>query len=207
MSQEWLNGHFVLLNTLCEICSRKLLELHIYKKLFSGLHFTLCLDTPSECFYSTGFLHWQLLCLLISIMGLNPLKIPSLESLAAFIKMQPKYLESSSSAQTGSAIYVCRVTSVSQAASHQEPEPARADMPQCQQQQRELSGWVRAFCSCDEPWPVGDMGVANSPAPGGKCCFSDQLWTPWQVVGEHFFRCHLITVMLILKRWGRTGRW
>lgn len=55
----------------------------------------------------------------MSIMRLNPLKITSLDSLAAFVKTQPKYpIESSSSAQTGSAISDCRVTSAFPAASH-----------------------------------------------------------------------------------------
>ena len=151
---------------LCEICSRKLLKLWIYKKLFSDLHLPSCLDTPSGWFYSTGFLHWQFLCLLISIVGLSPRKIPSLESLAAFVKTRPKYLiESSSSAQTNSAIYVCRVTSASLAASHWEPEPAQADVPRCQQRWV-LSGWVRAFCSHGEPRPqaAGDMGCCKLPS-------------------------------------------
>lgn len=147
MNQEGLNEHFMLLRTLCEIYSRKLLELWIYQNLCSDLHVAPSLDTPSEWFYSTGFLHWQFLCLLMSMAGLSPLKIPSLESLAAFIKMQPKYpIESSSSAQTGSAIYVCRVTSASPAASHRAPEPARADVPRCQLSRWEPSGWVRTSC-------------------------------------------------------------
>lgn len=153
MSQEGLNGHFMLLRTLCEICSRKLLELQICKKHFSDSHLPPRLYTPSGWFNSTSFLHWQFQCRLISIAGLNPLKILSLESLAAFVKMQPKYLiESSSSAQTDSAIYVCRVTSASPAASRREPEPAWADVPWCQQRQ-EFSRWVRAFCWCREPRP------------------------------------------------------
>lgn len=129
MSQEGLNGHFKLLRTLCEICSRKLLERRVHKKPFSDLHLPPSLHPPSGWFYSAGFLHWQFLCLPISIAGLSPLKIPSLESLAAFVKMQPKYLiESSSSAQTGSAISDCRVSSASPAASHRELEPAPADV-------------------------------------------------------------------------------
>lgn len=119
MSQEGLNGLFVLLRSLCEICSMKFLELRIYRKLFSDLHLPPSLDAPSGWFYSTCFLRWQSVCLLMSIMGLNPLKITSLDSLAAFIKTQLKYpIESSSSAQTSSAISDCRVTSASPAASH-----------------------------------------------------------------------------------------
>ncbi|KAF2978214.1 hypothetical protein EK904_006779 [Melospiza melodia maxima] len=119
MNQEGLNGLFVLLRSLCEICSMKFLELRDYRKIFSDLHLPPSLDAPSGWFYSTCFLHWQCVCLLMSIMGLNPLKITSLDSLAAFVKMQPKYLiESSSPAPTGSAIYDCGVTSASPAASH-----------------------------------------------------------------------------------------
>lgn len=154
------------LRSLCEVRSRKMLELHVYKQPISDLHLPPCLHTPSGWFYSTGFLRWQFPCLLISAVGLSPLKILSLESLAAFIKMRPKYLiESSSSAQTVSAIYVCRVTSASLAASHREPEPAQADVPRCQQRQ-ELSGWVRAFCSHGEPRPraAGDTGCCKLPS-------------------------------------------
>lgn len=98
----------MVLSSLCEIFSRKFLEIQIYKKLFSDFHLLPCLDTPTGWFYCTGFPHSQFLCLLIGIVGLSPLEIPSLESLAACIKTRPKYLiESSFSAQTGSAICVC----------------------------------------------------------------------------------------------------
>lgn len=150
----------MVLSSLCEIFSRKFLEIQIYKKLFSDFHLLPCLDTPTGWFYCTGFPHWQFLCLLIGIVGLSPLEIPSLESLAACIKTRPKYLiESSFSAQTGSAICVCRVTSASLAASHQETEPAQANMLWCQQW-RDLSGWVRAFClrGKSQPQATGDTG-------------------------------------------------
>lgn len=186
----------------------KFLELRIYRKLFSDLHLPPSLDAPPGWFYSTCFLHWQCVWLLMSIIGLNPLKITSLDSLAALVKMQPKYLiESSSSALSGSAIYDCGVTSASPAASHgarSQPwqtweVPAAAGAP----------WWVKPSARTASPSPelLEIWGVANSLASGGRCCFSDQLWTPWQAVGENFFRCCLITAALILKWWGSTGRW
>lgn len=50
MSQEGLNGLFVLLTSLCEICSMKFLELRIYKKFFSDLHLPPNLDNPQGGF-------------------------------------------------------------------------------------------------------------------------------------------------------------
>lgn len=77
--------------------------------------------------------------------------------------MLPKYLiESCCSAS--SAIYVCRVTSASSAAAHQESEPACTGSPWCQQR-GELSGWVIAFCFHGklQPWDAGDNRVLQAP--------------------------------------------
>lgn len=201
MGQEGLNGHFMLLRTLWNLLQEVAGAPNLQEALL-WLALTTLSGYTLRVVYSAGFLHWQFLCLLIRIAGLSPLKIPYLESLVAFVKMRPKYLiESSSSAQTGSAIYVWRVTSASLAASHREPEPAQADVPRCQQR-RELSGWVRAFCLRGKPWPR----LLQTPQlleAGGVLVISSKR----QAVGEHFLCCRLITAMLILKQWGRAGRW
>lgn len=141
----------------------------------------------------------------MSIMGLNPPKITSLDSLAAFVKMQPKYpIESSCSAQPGRAI--------SDAESLLGASSGRADTSRAGSRNR--SGNRSSRVGDREPSartaiPSSVMqtrGVENSLAPGGRCCFSERLWAATSV-GEHFFHCCLIAVMLILKWWGSTGRW
>lgn len=144
----------------------------------------------------------------MSIMGLNPPKITSLDSLAAFVKMQPKYLiESSCSAQPGCAISDAESLLPARLGA----SPGRADASGAGSRSGNRSSRVgdreRAFCSHSNPLPVMQTrGAANSPAPGGRHCFSERLWAAASV-GEHFFRCCLIAAMLILKWWGSAGRW
>lgn len=153
MSQEGLNGLFGLLRYLCEICSVKFLELRIHRKLFSDLLLPPSLDAPSEWFYSTCFLRWQSVCLLTSIMGLNPLKITSLDSLAAFVKPTKIshwiiLLSSDRLCYFWRRSHSCLPGGFTPSA-----EPAPADVRRCQQQHQELSGGWSLLLAQQAPAP------------------------------------------------------